>query len=33
MYLSELNSVKQNNLNYIEFWNIKELKIWLNNGK
>lgn len=24
------NIVKQNNLNYIEFWNIEELKEWLN---
>lgn len=25
------NIAKQNNLNYIEFWNINELKEWLNN--
>ena len=31
--VNKRNIAKQNNLNYIEFWNIKELKIWLNNGK
>lgn len=31
--VNKRNIVKQNNLNYIEFWNIKELKIWINNGK
>ena len=24
------NIAKENNLNYIEFWNIEELKNWLN---
>jgi hypothetical protein len=27
------NIAKQNNLNYIEFWNINELKDWLNQNK
>ena len=31
--VNKRNIVKQNNLNYIEFWNIEELKIWINNGK
>lgn len=31
--VNKRNIVKQNNLNYIEFWNIKELKFWINNGK
>ena len=31
--VNKRNIVKQNNLNYIEFWNIEELKIWVNNGK
>ena len=25
------NKAKENKLNYIEFWNINELKNWLNN--
>jgi len=28
--INKRNIVKQNNLNYIEFWNIEELKQWLN---
>ena len=28
--INKRNIAKQNNLNYIEFWNIKELKDWLN---
>ena len=31
--VNKRNTVKQNNLNYIEFWNIEELKIWINDGK
>jgi hypothetical protein len=29
--VNKRNIVKENNLNYIEFWNINELKEWLNN--
>ena len=29
--VNKRNIAKQNNLNYIEFWNINELKNWLNN--
>jgi len=29
--VNKRNIAKQNNLNYIEFWNIKELQDWLNN--
>ena len=28
--VNKRNIAKQNNLNYIEFWNINELKEWLN---
>ena len=31
--VNKRNIAKQNKLNYIEFWNIEELKIWINNGK
>jgi hypothetical protein len=31
--VNKRNIVKQNNLNYIEFWNIEELKNWIDNGK
>ena len=29
--VNKRNIAKQNNLNYIEFWNINEVKKWLNN--
>jgi len=28
--VNKRNIAKQNNLNYIEFWSLKELKTWLN---
>jgi ATP-dependent Lon protease len=30
--VNKRNIAKQNNLNYIEFWNINELKNWINNN-
>lgn len=30
--VNKRNIAKQNNLNYLEFWNIQELKNWLNNN-
>jgi hypothetical protein len=29
--VNKRNIAKENNLNYIEFWNMEELKEWLNN--
>ena len=29
--VNKRNTAKENKLNYIEFWNINELKNWLNN--
>ena len=31
--VNKRNIAKANKLNYIEFWNIEELKIWINNGR
>ena len=28
--VNKRNIAKQNHLNYIEFWNINDLKIWIN---